>query len=162
MVCFTAVRWFPFVGVMWPTAVATFLWNGYLPWTFLSLWKIYVRSRSGLSQLSALRRCLRPLLFGLACFQRPYLLHPSFWQLARFVLEACLLSCCRESRTASAISWWWCRNLSSLRSFQAPCEKWLRMVENDWSLIFLVLCNNRDIISRLGHPRRQRKDLLFV
>ena len=131
------VTCFPLVGVMWPTAVATFLWMGYLHWTFLFLWKISVRCRYGLSHLSALRRSLRPLLFGLTCFEKPYIFHRSFWQLGWATLEAWLLSCCRESRTASGL-WWWCRNLCSLRSFQAPCDKWLRMVENGWARRFLV------------------------
>ena len=73
------------------------------PWTFLSLWKIFVRFRSGLSHLPALRRCLPPLLFGLACFQKPYIFHTSFWEFGWFLLEVCLLCCCRESRTASGL-----------------------------------------------------------
>ena len=80
-----------------------FLWLGVSAVELSALCRKSVLSRSGLSYLPVIRRCVRKLSFGLACFQRPYIFHTSFWEFGLFLIEASLLSCCWESRTASAL-----------------------------------------------------------
>ena len=119
---------------MWPTTFSHFLWlrvfvldlSSFLGKFLLALILVYrIYQRSGVY-------CLRPLSFGLACFQGLFIFYPSFWEFCWFVLEASLLSYSRESQIASGV--WWCYwNRCCLWSFEALCDtciKFLRVLDS--------------------------------